>query len=156
MMRFGDVIHTFHEEQLTEDERHFGVDHCHLKKEKKTAYVKKKWAVYLSVGVVVVFEEVIELLEDEEDDAIAAPEEEKDKHKNVVGVIAVVAELEEVVVVVVAADVEFDALYKTKAGVVEEPWKLVDFEVSILFRVNHFLLFEDVSVVYHLMVKIVV
>ena len=119
MMRFGDVIHTFHEEQLTEDERHFGVDHCHLKKEKKTAYVKKKWAVYLSLGVVVVVEEVIDLLDDEEDDAIAAPEEEKDKHKNVVGVIAVVAELEEVVVVVVAADVEFDALYKTKAGVVE-------------------------------------
>ena len=95
------------------------------------ASVKKKWAVYLSVGVVVVFEEVSELLEDEDNDAIAAPEEEKDEHKNVVGVIAVVAELEEVVVVVVVvviADIEWDDQNKAKIGAIVEPWKLVGFE----------------------------
>ena len=105
------------------------------------ASVKKKWAVYLSVGVVVVFEEVSELLEDEDNDAIAAPEEEKDEHKNVVGVIAVVAELEEVVVVVVAvADIERDDQNKAKMGAIVEPWKIVGFENLLVVQhlVLHF------------------
>ena len=35
MMRFGDVIHTFHVEQMTEDETQLelGVDYCYQKKE---------------------------------------------------------------------------------------------------------------------------
>ena len=35
VMRFGNVIHTFHEEQMTEDETQLelGVDYCYQKKE---------------------------------------------------------------------------------------------------------------------------